>query len=314
MPLGPVAPVANGVWSNALRGVVVDRARVKDHPDSTLLRGYALPDPHAFMNTKTRLDTYIVSWLMIRPLWLNLATNRTGVEGNCSPYPEPQDWKNFLTDLHGNMGLGLTPSNSKKSSAPDGVQERDKRRKYEHNNTRLNKFNVDASNFTTPSDIFWRGEILLTQAQVKMNYTIDDTIAKQVIWELINHNFALELLALDRVLFNKLSESDREERDANVAACFPNSVLVGLDFPMVDEGLGALRWQDRVEYVEAFRLLLSTWEGDAAHELGRLGPLVDPLSQRRVEGVESRAYVLYCQTFFDWFGRAPTVPCRLPRD
>ena len=313
MPLVNVAPVANGVWCNALRGVVLDRTRVKDHPDRTLLRGYALPDPHAFMNTGSRLGTYIVSWLMIKPLWLNLATNRTTVEGHCSPYPEPQDWRDFLTDLHGNMGLGLAPSRSKESSAPEGVQDRDKRRKYEHNNARLNKFNIDTSKFTTPPDIFWRGKILLTRAEVKEKYSINETIAKEVIWELINHNFALELLALDRVLFNNLSEYDRQERDANVARCFPDSILVGLDYPTVDRGLGALRWQDRMEYVEAFRSLLSTWKGDAADELGRLGPLMHPASQHQVEAVERRAYVLYCQTFFDWFARAPTVPCRLPR-
>lgn len=81
-----------------------------------------------------------------------------------------------------------------------------------------------------PLDIFWWGNILLTQAKVKEKYSIDKTIAKEVIWELMNHNFVLELLVLDHIFFNNY---------------FFNSILIALNYLMVNKELGALCWQNQ---------------------------------------------------------------------
>jgi len=328
-PKGPLAPTPNRVWMVALESVVADRNRVCDHPNKTLFRGYALPDPHLFL-TSGRSALYTICWLTIKPLWLNMATNRVGADGNCSPYPEPQDWRAFLTDLCGKMGLEVASSSgsqphqntSEAKETKESRHGREKRRRIKDDANRVDKFKLDTSLYTSLSDVFWRGRLLLTKDALRNNQiTVRTSVAKEIIWELFNQNFALELLALDRVIFPRDNMTDEEgmERDAKVSACFPDGILVGMNYPIVDQGLGALRWRDRIEYVEAFRMLLSTWRGpmlseDVALRLGGL-PLVEATAtEQHVEALEMVAYAFYCQTFFDHFGRAPCVPCRLPQD
>ena len=86
-----------------------------------------------------------------------------------------------------------------------------------------------------------------------------------------------------------------------------------------DEGLAARRWEDRAEYVEAFRVLLASWPVPGAEVLGQMSaghwdkPSFSFRNQSAVEAVKRVAYRLYCQTFFEYTGRAPTIPCSLPR-
>jgi len=328
VPTADFAPRINNTWVAALYRVDSDVQRVRDHPNRTLLRGYALPDPHAFLRSTSRLDIYTACWLMIRPLWINLAINRQADQnGDCSPYPEPQDWKAFLFDLFGKMGLSLPSSSSSgdgptssqfvaSSGASRGRRERAKRRRIQDENDRFGKFKLDTSEFTAPADVYWRGKLLFSKDALRSsNFRLELKVAKEIIWELFNGNFALELLATDRVVFprDKMEEYGALERDTNVAACFPDGVLVGMEYPKVDRGLGALHWQDRLEYVEALRSLLSTWGGAQAAQLGKTPALSITSLGQQVEQVERLAYPFYCQTFFDYFGRAPCVPCQLPR-
>jgi len=108
-PRGQFVPMVNRVWMVALEKVMLDRTRVCDHPDMMLFREYALPDLHLFLRSG-RSALYMICWLMIKPLWLNMATSHNGEDEKCSPYPEPQDWRAFLTDLWGKMGLEVGAS------------------------------------------------------------------------------------------------------------------------------------------------------------------------------------------------------------
>jgi len=219
-------------------------------------------------------------------------------------------------------GSGSRKDASESKEAEKARHGREKRRKIKDDTNRVDKFKLDTSLYTSPSDTFWRGKLLLTKDALRNNqFTVRSSVAKEIIWELFNQNFALELLALDQVVFPRDNMTDEEgiERDAKVSACFPDGILVGMSYPTVDRGLGALRWRDRIEYVEAFRLLLSTWKGemvseDVALRLGGLPLVVSTATEQHVEALEMVAYAFYCQTFFDHFGRAPCVPCRLPRD
>ena len=311
-----MAPIINAMWLRALRRVNVTHSRVANHRDRTLLHGYALPDPHAFLNSKARLGVYTASWLLIRPAWMHSATNRNNNNGKCAPYPEPQDWKNYLTDLFGKMGIRLDSPEVARSKASEGIRNRNKKRKVEIIEEAAVKFQIKTSDLTSPSDVFWRGQLLLSKDALRNNkLVIDDQVYREVIWELFNNNFALELLATDRVCFprHEMSEDEGMDCDARVVACFPEGILVGGDYPTLDKGLGAAHWQDRCEYVEAFRLLLSSWGGETALALDGMFPIMHTSSEEEVEEVEKIAYHFYCQKFFDFFGRAPCVPARLPR-
>lgn len=259
---------------------------------------------------------YTASWLLIRAMWIHSATNRHNNERNCAPYPEPQDWKNYLADLFGKMGIRLDSPEVNSSKIPDGIKKRNKKRKVELIEGADVKFQISTSDLTSPSDVFWRGRLLFSKDMLRNNQlTINEQISREVIWELFNNNFALELLATDRVRIprDKMSEDDAMDRDARVAACFPEGIFVSMDYPTVDKGLGAADWRERCEYVEAFRVLLSLWGGRTALALEEMFPIMPTSSEKEVEDVEKMAYPFYCQMFFDCFGRAPCIPARLPQ-
>jgi hypothetical protein len=164
-------------------------------------------------------------------------------------------------------------------------------------------------------DVFWRDELLFTRASLVSNkFSVVSSISREIVWELFNTNFALELLATDRVIHPR-EENDLHSalgRDALVADCIPDKVMIRLGFPTEDKGLGALHWRERIECLEAFRVLLSSWTGNEATQLKVMAAVAESSSEEYVAQVERLAYRFYCQTFFDYFGRAPCVPCQLP--
>jgi hypothetical protein len=85
----------------------------------------------------------------------------------------------------------------------------------------------------------------------------------------------------------------------------------------MDQGLAAPSWQDRLPFVENFRVLVSGWDGDVPEKLRGMMVLASAkngfkVSRRDVESVEKMVVSYYCQTFYDWFGRAAICPHRLP--
>ena len=89
--------------------------------------------------------------------------------------------------------------------------------------------------------------------------------------------------------------------------------------PLRDMGLGAHDWKIRARHVEAFRDLLSSWPGEPAQQLKRMSAGVWVLggsgfqgTERQVLAVERVAFPFYCQTFFNYFGHAATIPHIMP--
>ena len=299
------------------------------HPIAKTTLFNALPDPHTFLGAHKQLSMYTACWLMMWPLWINLATHR-----QCGrPYPHPQDWKIFLVDLYVEMGLvflilslPLVLTLHKKSSGSQKHNNRQKHQKTGHEKkddeeknaeevpVQVDKFSVNTSGLS-PTNVFWQGKLLITkQALIDNNYSVVSSVYTEVIWELFNGNFMLELLTTDWAIV-PCSDTDLYSAlgcDALVATCFPDSIYVSLNYPMANKGLGAFHWQDRIEYVEAFCFLLSLWGRKTVDRLRAMSPVVATLSKADVLQVEQLAYHFYCRTFFDNFGCAPCIPCQLP--
>jgi hypothetical protein len=100
------------------------------------------------------------------------------------------------------------------------------------------------------------------------------------------------------------------EREAMVADILPRGLFIMHQVSTRDEGLGAKDWRDRRGYVEAFRILLRSWPGALAGL--RLMSLDGSSNTVNVAAVEAVAYPFYCQTFWNFAGRAPSVPHILP--
>ncbi|PPR01992.1 hypothetical protein CVT26_008735 [Gymnopilus dilepis] len=327
VPKSEWEPPVVQAWASALSSVDHAETNAVQHADRNLLRGYLFPDPFLFTkgegSNKGRSSIYIVGWLAIRAKWMEWVIDN---QDDVKKYPRPQEWRDALADVAGKMGLmALLAKNSSRAdpAAKTGsatkkpnTQPPAKRRKVADDQ----KLAVDLSGVKGPIDICWNGEDLVSAAALAQElYIVPDAVAREVVWDLYEHNFRLELLALDRCVVSRgaMSELDGLDRDDKVRQCFPNDSLVNLDVPVEDRGLGAGDWGHRMQWVEALRRVLIAWP--QCPEILQTTSAVQHLStghivsdEKRVCGVERVAYPFYCQTFFNYFGRAPSIPHILP--
>lgn len=256
----------------------------------------------------------MLAWLATRAKWMEwLIDNQDDVKR----YPRPQVWRDTLTDVAGKMGLmsllGKSGPESVSNSRPQA-----KRRKLSNDD----KPPLDLSQINGPIDICWNGEDLVSAAVLSSQlYEVPDRIAREVVWDLYEHNFRLELLALDRCAVPRGSMSQLEglQRDDRVRQCFPNDSLVNLDVPVEDRGLGASDWGHRMQWIEALRRVMSAWPHcpealKTTSAVNSVGTGFITGDKKMVSDVERMAYPFYCQTFFNYFGRAPSVPHSLSFD
>ncbi|KAF8964621.1 hypothetical protein BDZ97DRAFT_1918814 [Flammula alnicola] len=180
-------------------------------------------------------------------------------------------------------------------------------------------FKIDLSKLNFDGGVFWNRKLVASGADLNSgNITIDLQIAREIVWNLFENNFRIELLYLDRCIFPRIhmSMKEGEERDEMVYDCFHLGKPVSLDFDRSEqhEGLGAADYEARMEQVDNFRLLLSSWSGPLAEKLRRMSALTFSegwdieSTLETVQAVERIAYLFYCQTFFAYFGRAPSLP------
>jgi hypothetical protein len=209
-------------------------------------------------------------------------------------------------------------SHTSSSSFPSSASESrpDKRRKE------TDVFAMDLSTITGPEDLFWNKVVVVKAAELpKGNIVLSTEIIQEVVWDLYENNFRLELLALDQCIHSggDRSRFGAAQREGLVRACFPGYAFIQTDLPIRHEGMGAARWTARSDFVEAFRVILASWPGPEAKRLqatsvyGFSSPMYKECSEASVTAVEQIAYPFYCNMFFRYFGRAPSVPHQLPR-
>jgi hypothetical protein len=308
LPSSPMMPAPAPAWKRALQGVNSNRRNIIEHDQRKALKGYACLDPFVIVGHEVkdnRAAKNLVCWLFVRSKWLS----RTVTMDADSPVamPSPQHWRDFLLQVAIRTGLEVRRDGSMRwrdTRADPAVME---------------SFFDDASSITAPVDIRWGNQVVLSAEDIRSGHlAISPLFAKEMVWDLFEHNFRMELLSLDRVLVPRrhMSASQRSEREAMVAEVVPQGLFVLHRPPLKDEGLAGRLWMDRMEYVEAFRALLSTWLGSRAGVLAGMSAgsregLTFVSDRDRVERVEAVAYPFYCQTFFEYSGRAPTVPVHL---
>ena len=178
-------------------------------------------------------------------------------------------------------------------------------------------FSLKLSPDGKPGDVFWQGKVVIKAAEVQAGtFMFPIPIACQVMWDLFKNNFRLELLTLDRAIVPQSSNDYRAlERDRMVMSVMPTGAFMTNRMPSRDMGLGAHDWKNRAQHVEAFRDLLSSWPGEPAQQLRRMSAgtwVLDgsgfPGTEGQVLAVERVTFPFYCQTFFNHFGRAATIP------
>ncbi|KDR66152.1 hypothetical protein GALMADRAFT_148062 [Galerina marginata CBS 339.88] len=259
-PLSPNCPEASSFWAFGLKSVQPDWHLIWDHRNQSLLRGYPLLDPAVLTTSSTRTDVYFLSWLLFRSTCLSrtldpgarlhTATTRRGM-----PKPGPQEWREFLWQLGKAFSL----------REDDGHQRAAKKAKIVEDVATTFDFPIPGSSVLM--SVFWNGSKVKSSSAIQARgLTLDQRIRQQVVWDLYEHNFRLELLALDCCIFPRdlMPDSAAGLRDEMVLAVFPDHRVINILLPSRDEGLGARSWRARGPYVEAFRGLLSWWSGEDA--------------------------------------------------
>jgi hypothetical protein len=312
-------PPAIPLWADALKAVDTDSRRIVQHPNKGLLTGYQFPDPHIFL-PEGRQMAYLSAWLSCRAGWVQ------SVVSNCAelPVPKTQQWRDFLFQkaISVNPAKALSPplmrptpvlaaSASRHRSAAHKASKARRREKLEASSNEI--FTLRLATTSVPKELFWNGTKVL-DGKVNM---LTPAVTLEIVWDLYEHNFRLELLALDHCV---MAESWRDPmkatiRDSLLRGVFPGDggFLVGA-MPTSNQGLAAERWEDRLPFVENLRMLMSDWPGHSAVKLKGIkvfNPSFAPTCSY-VEEVERILAPFYCQTFFDFFGRAAITPHRIP--
>lgn len=146
---------------------------------------------------------------------------------------------------------------------------------------------------------------------------MDSTLVREITWELFEHNWRFELVNLDHAAVPDLWADDYKSftRRDIVLSLFPGTGTLFIwtgEFPKKDEGIAAREWRERRTFVERFRLILASWPD--VPSMIKDGCLDDTTLEAEVEKMEESVVLFYCQSFWDFFGRAAICPRYIPHD
>jgi hypothetical protein len=149
----------------------------------------------------------------------------------------------------------------------------------------------------------------------KEDGNLDDEVVREMLWELYELSFRLELRALDRELSYAEGWEDVIEREEMVNKCFAGGD--GHDFelsppviPVLNAGLAGDDLEERRPYIVALARLMTRWVVGKPKIIEDLA-FARELSEDELAKLESAAAALYCQAFYDKRARAPLTPHRI---
>ncbi|KAK0471917.1 hypothetical protein IW261DRAFT_1424722 [Armillaria novae-zelandiae] len=242
---------------------------------------YAFPRPDiiATLNTEQKVHSYLISWLRLRgPLFARLT-----IPECLPPNLYHQEWRTVL-------GMGFLRGDP----ASGTVAEKRRTEVHKMMDGFMEELPLRTDNAATSA--FWRGK----------NYeALRQEECQEILWELAEVNFRCEFKALHRRAIGP------NVQNLPIMRCFPDGDhLPGqLDIGAANYGLADPLWLRRAPYIFAMKKAMQTWE-DMPPSL---------LSEVRTAGWTEKEFLLvektvanyYCDTFWQYFGRAPVLPRQL---
>ena len=301
-----------------------DRKRVIKHPEHIANIGFKYPKPDIFLNSRNRA-LYTATWLAIRAHHAyTLGTGKT-----LPPPITSQQWRNFLLKilpfLHPesiDVAAQLEPTTSTPPPQPEGKGKQRAKGPVKSRTKKANSYldQIPLKEGQIDRVVFYDTTIQLGTEE-ELESALTPEVTKEVLWELCHMSFRFELVSLDAIAANAMYQAREKLSQAQAAAAriqevlrvFPMSGdMVGPfminEIPNRDLGLTASDLVERNRYLVALGHLMSSWKGcPASITNASSGPLVS-----QVHRLEEACAMFYCQTFFDHFGHAPVIPCRLP--
>ncbi|KAI6029178.1 hypothetical protein BKA83DRAFT_4489143 [Pisolithus microcarpus] len=278
----PAIPPVMSTWHAALKDVVKDVKRVRPNAPKV---AYFFPNPVLFVRGESsdRRQRYMRNWLVSRAGWISRLS-----ASDVSPV-SPRSWWDFLNTIPERFSATFSGEQQREAAAFFGPE--------------LIRVQHDI-----PSHVQFR-DLSICIADLA---SINQLTKSKILWDLYEHNFRFELVALGRVLMPGLSSNREPEWLDLVRQLFPGDselTMCAEPFPTQNQGLGSSDPRSRCEFVEIFRKLLASWPGFPSD---LVVPLLPSAPLTHVWAVERRLAIFYVQSFFDNFGRPPILPCLIP--
>jgi hypothetical protein len=292
-------------WTTALRTVDRNRARIRlDLPVQD--KGYAFPDPNSLAALPPDKQAQkLCAWLSLRGATCAGVFTQAGRKpptGSGAIWRVATDWNQIaMIPDHPDYPAINNDKKSKAAKLRHAV-------KHLFGEKLLAKLRGDVE------IVEWH-EVEL-QVRDHAIVDLDHKIVKEIIWELFEHNFRYEIVALDMAA----APSKWLDDESAVARKEKISMVFGLDgkfviwsdpFPRRNTGLQANNISDRLPCLENLREVQNAWPNVPSNLRGASFSHVS-CSGKQIEDLERDVAKFYCQTFFDYFGRPPIVPHRIP--
>ncbi|KAJ3544616.1 hypothetical protein NM688_g5718 [Phlebia brevispora] len=249
-----------------------------------------LPEPRVLVHTKenVRRVRYIKNWLRLRTVWFALMLDNLVVDSAIGPLKIPQ-WRDYLN----------TSEISEAELTKNGKRPRELR---EVSSIFKSVFKNDVLNVQVPST-WYAAEITTFEGPTFI------ALCQQITWEVSEVGFRYELTRLDQHLLpggSDLLENTR--RQDLIAAVFPRyRPLIPSVLPAENDGLAAIRLDERAEYLQALKRIISRWP-NVPDRIRTMAPFKSVNDVGRFAEMERALVGYYCQTFYEVAGRPPLIP------
>jgi hypothetical protein len=297
----PLSPPGIPAWVEGLKNVKhTEQGDAGDKQKKKIMDRYLFPDP-GLLRPK-----FYENWILSRAAWVWRAS---GVE-QPSTLISPALWRECLFYGLATGQSTLQPANTKqfekvKSMAAAFNLELDEKG---------NLVVPGAKEFPvadTGGRLMWRRK----EVARKENGSLDDEVVREMLWELYELSFRLELRALDRELSYAEGWQDVFEREEMVNRCFaggdgPDFVLSPAVIPVSNAGLASDDLEERGPYIVTLARLMTRWVVGKPKIIEDLA-FAPELSKDELAKLESAVAALYCQAFYDKRARAPLTPHRI---
>ena len=285
-------PPSKSFWRHALASVDhVQQLIVSGAPSHEEFQRFALPDPHFIITPQNpvKRTSYLIAWIRFRPTLFFVLRRKQRL------LKRGQEWWELLELVGRNSGSN---QNSFASSVRDKLL-----REFEETFEAFGQGQMLVAGPT--AQVAWKG------TNISINATPPYHVFHEVLWELFEVNFRFELFALDkRASTLKLGVPARLTR---IVKCFPDGDMIPPTIPSDNEGLVATSWKDRAPFTAVLMEILRYWPHSPS--------MLHSLSRGELKGefelecwflcLEDIASKFYCQTFWNYFGRAPILPRRI---
>jgi len=153
-----------------------------------------------------RFKKYLICWMVMRLPWLYRTTNwestpssttssqrqptPSSTKDSSNRFPRSQDWRDYLAAVASRLGLLQSVYHN---SNPGGSN---KRRKTTGSDLDA-LFGIEWPDHIGAVDVTWQGSVVVAEADFGTNqFIIPPSTIRQIIWDLCEHNFCLEFLAV----------------------------------------------------------------------------------------------------------------------